>query len=669
MVVKGRGAVIVLDDGGPDSEDLVERVQGVWPEVYRMTDHDEPDAAEHVINVGSKHLNMKTLVRQMYEEQAYFAVVPQALDPVKALSDLLSAARGYLADGFPAFVVVSARPGRRYRRIAAVLDPTEPITTGSLALAAVALAWRTGADFDALLLGGDPDNPPDTFNDVREMFRIGEGAEMLQQASELANEHGIRGGWRALGEAASRDQLVLDAVRSGDYDLVVDDLRPIDVGPRIGRQKRVHRQLVEGDSIDTCYRLLRDAPCDVAVVVDAVRMRLIPPAYAKGAAVAARSIGLLGAAARPAAASDSSSTAPTTSIEAPLDPSAEAADAEEVDAAEAETEAVDAAEAETEAVDAAEAETEAAAQEEATATPAAPVGTPAPTGDQIPEEVSAEQLASYEQSAAQEQATLQAEQAELATLQQQQATADRAVSMAQTDLAIAQQDLAEAESTQESTEAALQYAEDSRNTLTEDEVNQTRGSANRASYDVGNAQDAVAEAEEALQQANAEAAAAAEATAAQQSVVDAQAQNVAAWNDSVAEADTRTDQRVAPVEGYSVTTTYGVAGSNWSSGYHTGSDYAAPSGTTVMAAASGTVTAAGFNGPYGNQITVQHEDGTETTYSHLSEISVSVGDTVSAGEAIGAVGTTGNSTGPHLHFEAFDAGGERMNPEVWLGQA
>ena len=278
-------------------------------------------------------------------------------------------------------------------------------------------------------------------------------------------------------------------------------------------------------------------------------------------------------------------------------------------------------------------------------------------------------MASYEQSAAEEQATLQAEQAELATLQQQQATADRSVSMAQTDLAIAQQDLAEAEGTQESTEAALQYAEDSRNTLTEDEVNQTKGSANRASYDVGNAQDAVVEAEEALQQANAEAAAAAEATAAQQAVVDAQAQNVAAWNASVAEADTRTDQRVAPVEGYSVTTSYGVAGSNWSSGYHTGSDYAAPSGTTVMAAASGTVTAAGFNGPYGNQITVQHEDGTETTYSHLSEISVSVGDTVSAGEAIGAVGTTGNSTGPHLHFEAFDAGGERMNPEVWLGQA
>lgn len=650
MVVQSRGAVIVLDDGGPDGDDLVARVQGVWPEVYRMTDHDEPDSSEHVINVGSKHMNIKTLVRQMYEEQAYFAVVPDSLDPVKALSDLLSSARGYLADGFPAFVVISGRPGTRYRRIAAVLDPTEPITTGSLALAAVALAGRTGAAIDGLLLGGDPDNPPETFNDVRDSFRISEGAELFQQADELAQELGLKGTWRALGESASRDQLVLNAVRAGDYDLVIDDLRPIDVGPRIGRQKRVYRQLVDDDSIDTCYRLLRDAPCDVAVVVDAVRMRLVPPAYAKGAAVAALSIGLLGVAARPAAASSSSSAnASTTSIEAPLDPSAEAADEEQSEADEAAT-------------------GDATAQVQAVSTSSS-AGPAAPTGDEIPQEVSAEQMASYEQSAAQAQATLEAEQAELAALQQQQATADRSVSMAQTDLAIAQQDLAEAQGTQESAEAALEYAQDSRNTLTEDEVNQTKGSANRAGYDVDKAQEAVAEAEESLQQANTQAAAAAEATAAQQAVVDAQAQNVAAWNASVAEADTRTDQRVAPVAGYSVTTAYGVAGSNWSSGYHTGSDYAAPSGTEVVAAASGTVTAAGFSGPYGNQITIQHEDGTETTYSHLSSMSVSVGDTVSAGEQIGAVGSTGNSTGPHLHFEAFDAGGERINPETWLAQA
>jgi murein DD-endopeptidase MepM/ murein hydrolase activator NlpD len=643
MVVQSKGAIIVLDDGGPDGADLVARAEGVWPEVYRMTDHDVPDAEQHILNVGSKHLNIKTAVRQMYEEQAYFCLVPGSLDPVKTLSDLLSSSRGYLADGFPAFVLIAGRPEKRYRKIATVLDPTEPITTGSLALAAVALAWRTGAQIDALLLGGDPDNPPQNFAEVRDMFRISEGAELLQQADDFALELNLAGRWRALGESASRDQLVLNAVRSEGYDLVVDDLRPIDVGPRFGRQKRVYRQLVEGDSIDTCYRLLRDAPCDVAVVVDAVRMRLIPPSYAKGAAVAALSIGLLGVAARPAAASGSRTDASTPSVEAPLDPAAEAASEE--------------------------AQTDSTAQVQTVAASESATVSTAPAGEAIPEEVTAEQMASYEQSAAEEQAALEAEQAQLAALQQEQAAAESAVAMEQADLSIAKQDLTDAQATQKSAEDALSYAEDSRNTLTDDEVNQAKGSANRAGYNVQNAQETVTQEEQQLQAANAEAAAAAEAVASQQATVDAQAQSVSEWSATVAEAESRTDQRVAPVAGYSVTTSYGVAGSNWSSGYHTGSDYAAPSGTEVAAAASGTVTAAGFNGPYGNQITIEHEDGTETTYSHLSSMSVSVGDTVSAGEQIGAVGSTGNSTGPHLHFEAFDSSGERMNPEEWLAGA
>ncbi len=651
MVVRSKGAIIVLDDGGPEGADLVTRAQGVWPQIYRVTDHGEPNAAETIINVGSKHLDVKTVVRTMYEEQAYFCMVPSTLDPVQTVADLLSSARGYLADGFPAFVLISGRPAIRYRKIAVVLDPAEAITTGSLVLAAVALAHRTGAALDGLLLGGDPDNPPDSHAEVRQMFRINEGAELLHQAEDLAREVGLHTRWRTLGMAGQRDQLVLDVVREQGYDLVVDDLRQIDVGPRISRKKRVYRQLVDGDSIDTAYRLLRDAPCDVAVVVDAVRMQLIPRSYAKGAAVAALSIGLLGVAVRPAAADGSASGAAPTTVEAPLDPAAQATDAGEAASAEV--------------AESAPAE----AVEQAAPEAPAPVGAPAPAADAIPADVSADQMASYEQGLGQEQATLQAEQAELAALQQQQAAAESAAALAAADLAIAQQDLADANATEDSAEESLDYATDSHNTLTEQEVLQAQGSANRAAYTAEHAQDAVAEAEQALQDANAEAAAVADAAATQQSVVDAQAQNVSQWQAVVAEAETRTDQRVSPVPGYSVTTSYGTAGSNWSSGYHTGSDFAAPSGTEVVAAASGTVVAAGFNGPYGNQITIQHADGSQTTYAHLSSISVSVGETVSAGEAIGAVGSTGNSTGPHLHFEAFDSSGNRLNPEAWLTQA
>ena len=84
---------------------------------------------------------------------------------------------------------------------------------------------------------------------------------------------------------------------------------------------------------------------------------------------------------------------------------------------------------------------------------------------------------------------------------------------------------------------------------------------------------------------------------------------------------------------------------------HPGFDLAAPTGTTVDAAAAGTVTHAGPAGTYGNLITIKHADGVETRYAHLSATSVKEGDHVEAGQPIGAVGTTGYSTGPHLHFE------------------
>jgi murein DD-endopeptidase MepM/ murein hydrolase activator NlpD len=90
---------------------------------------------------------------------------------------------------------------------------------------------------------------------------------------------------------------------------------------------------------------------------------------------------------------------------------------------------------------------------------------------------------------------------------------------------------------------------------------------------------------------------------------------------------------------------------NHTRGLHPGLDIAAPTGTTVRAALDGKVIRAGAAGTYGNLIVLKHADGSETRYAHLSAISVKVGDTVTAGTHIGAVGTTGHSTGPHLHFE------------------
>jgi murein DD-endopeptidase MepM/ murein hydrolase activator NlpD len=90
--------------------------------------------------------------------------------------------------------------------------------------------------------------------------------------------------------------------------------------------------------------------------------------------------------------------------------------------------------------------------------------------------------------------------------------------------------------------------------------------------------------------------------------------------------------------------------------FHQGLDIAAPMGTTVTAAAGGTVIMAQWYGGYGNYILIDHGGGYSTGYGHLSAIYVSVGQSVQRGQAIGAVGSTGQSTGPHLHFEVRIAG-------------
>lgn len=105
-----------------------------------------------------------------------------------------------------------------------------------------------------------------------------------------------------------------------------------------------------------------------------------------------------------------------------------------------------------------------------------------------------------------------------------------------------------------------------------------------------------------------------------------------------------------PVSG-AVSTAYRVSGSMWSSGYHTGVDFAAPTGTPLKAVGAGTVVSAGWGGAYGNQVVIQLADGHYAQYAHLSSISVSNGQSVTAGQQIGLSGATGNVTGPHLHFE------------------
>ncbi|GHI06626.1 peptidase [Streptomyces cellostaticus] len=126
-------------------------------------------------------------------------------------------------------------------------------------------------------------------------------------------------------------------------------------------------------------------------------------------------------------------------------------------------------------------------------------------------------------------------------------------------------------------------------------------------------------------------------------------------------------QYTLPTSSYTITSTFGQAGSMWSSGYHTGLDFAAPTGTLIKAIHSGTITEAGWAGAYGYRTILTLDDGTELWFCHQSSINVKVGQKVSTGDVIGRVGATGNVTGPHVHLEVHPNGQSTgIDPMAWL---
>ncbi|CAL9519397.1 hypothetical protein SUDANB145_03783 [Streptomyces sp. enrichment culture] len=126
---------------------------------------------------------------------------------------------------------------------------------------------------------------------------------------------------------------------------------------------------------------------------------------------------------------------------------------------------------------------------------------------------------------------------------------------------------------------------------------------------------------------------------------------------------------VAPVETYQLSASFGSGGSRWAD-RHTGQDFAVPVGTPVRAVGAGRVVKVSCGGAFGVQIVLQHAGGYYTQYAHLAGVAVDQGDRVEAGQWIGQSGSTGNSTGPHLHFEVrlTPDMGSALNPVSWLAQ-
>jgi murein DD-endopeptidase MepM/ murein hydrolase activator NlpD len=125
-----------------------------------------------------------------------------------------------------------------------------------------------------------------------------------------------------------------------------------------------------------------------------------------------------------------------------------------------------------------------------------------------------------------------------------------------------------------------------------------------------------------------------------------------------------------PIKDGKITTRYKKLGKMWSKGYHTGVDFAVPQGTEVIAVADGKIENANWGKSYGTQA-VQKVAGGWVIYAHLSKLDVKAGDVVKAGQKIGSSGNTGNSSGPHLHFEMRDnirwSAGKDLDPSGILG--
>lgn len=124
-----------------------------------------------------------------------------------------------------------------------------------------------------------------------------------------------------------------------------------------------------------------------------------------------------------------------------------------------------------------------------------------------------------------------------------------------------------------------------------------------------------------------------------------------------------------PISGYAINSAYGLRRlPGEAARSHQGVDIAAPHGTGVYVAAEGRVMRAGYDADgYGRFVEVQHANGMNTLYGHLSRLDVATGDTLDPGSRLGLVGSTGRSTGPHLHFEVR-RGDRRLNPEQVIGQ-
>lgn len=626
--------VLIMDDGREFGDYATTAVPLKRPTSVRLAIQGAPERTglRTVGVVPPEKFTLRTAIAAAAAEGLFLIAAPRRLqDPLSALTDAARAAAKAIDDNHLGFAVLLAGPGWQPRRIAVVADTRDPVTTGLAAWTAVGVATMSHAELTVLVVGDDQQREPTHWREAMQWFKIRSDSEqMVADALERAEEHGVTMRWQSLGTPMDKPAAVLRAVVQGEFDMVIDDLPPLNVGPRPGRRRRVQAALAQAGSNATAYRLLRDAPCDVGIVLDAARMGLASEHIVRAGA-AAVAMGIMGAGAIAAAGS--------AAAEVPVETTAAMPEQEAPPAAAAVAEAKPA---------------------------------PAPDYSTMTEA----DLAAMTQQRNEAVKTRNDTSAQLKAEQAAQADKTKKLESVQTQYAALEPQLVAAQETFDAADKKATYAAImSSGPLavlpggpTAEEAQVAQAAAEAAEAELAQLEEAAATLNEQSDTLSSELATLETQIAQTQADLAVAEQDAATLTQQTADLKYALNPVVLPTQaGWSISTGFGTGGGYWSSGYHTGLDFAQPYGADVYAAKNGVVVEAGWGGAYGNTVVIQHSDGTQTRYAHLASSNVSVGQEVKAGQQIGEVGSTGNSTGPHLHFEVMDSQGNFMDPAAWLG--
>ena len=333
--------MVVIADSHPGTRAALFMASEYAPRTLVVAPPDYPDVPGAEVVHPRKGASIDAAFRCAAREQIpWIAMRRDLAEPESALSQVLEATGRRTRKDLPGFAVLfTGGEPRPIRRILTVVDRADGQPSGLLVLAAVGCAQATGADLDVLLMGA-PGEAVSTPKDLREAVHVTRDKDLYEQGVRRAKESGIRANWIAAEDVADKPALVLEQIAEGNYDLVIDDLGSVALGGRLGRGGRIQRAVGSDGPAQIVRAILEQSDVPLALVLDGVRLGLIPPAVVKGGAGAVLAIGIIASAAPAASASPGELAAEQTSVSqsaqaygAALDQAASLASPAEVQAA------------------------------------------------------------------------------------------------------------------------------------------------------------------------------------------------------------------------------------------------------------------------------------------------------------------------------------------------